>query len=109
MGIDHIRKTYDSFLFHSLLTSRRDMSCPYERYNYEIQTRITQCNHGFCMHVVRHVLCGGKYEIAVVAKVTGIPWFNRMETGVNEAAKTGCECLPDRTFNAGPGAAGESD
>ena len=28
-----------------------------------------------------------KYEIAVVAKVTGIPWFNRMETGVNEAAK----------------------
>ena len=26
-----------------------------------------------------------KYEIAVVAKVTGIPWFNRMETGVNEA------------------------
>ncbi|MEI7412274.1 autoinducer 2 ABC transporter substrate-binding protein [Pectobacterium aroidearum] len=28
-----------------------------------------------------------KYEIAVVVKVTGIPWFNRMETGVNEAAK----------------------
>jgi len=28
-----------------------------------------------------------KYEIAVVAKVTGIPWFNRMETGVNEAAR----------------------
>ena len=28
-----------------------------------------------------------KHDIAVVAKVTGIPWFNRMETGVNQAAQ----------------------
>lgn len=28
-----------------------------------------------------------KHDIAVVAKVTGIPWFNRMEVGVNDAAK----------------------
>jgi len=26
------------------------------------------------------------YEIAVVVKITGIPWFNRMEEGVNQAA-----------------------
>ncbi len=31
-----------------------------------------------------------KYEIAVVAKVTGIPWFNRMETGVTTPQKTRC-------------------
>jgi simple sugar transport system substrate-binding protein len=28
----------------------------------------------------------GKYEIATVVKITGIPWFNRMEAGVNRAA-----------------------
>ena len=50
-----------------------------------------------------------KYEIAVVAKGHRIPWFNRMETGVNEAAKTGCERLPDRSIYAGPGTAGQSD
>jgi simple sugar transport system substrate-binding protein len=27
------------------------------------------------------------YEIAVVVKITGIPWFNRLEEGVKEAAK----------------------
>jgi simple sugar transport system substrate-binding protein len=27
------------------------------------------------------------YEIAVVVKITGIPWFNVVETGVNKAAK----------------------
>lgn len=39
-----------------------------------------------------------KYEIAVVAKVTGIPWFNRMETGVNEAAKK----LDVNAYQTGP-------
>lgn len=41
------------------------------------------------MHAVHHTNPGSreKHEIAVVAKVTGIPWFTRMEVGVNEAAK----------------------
>ncbi len=30
---------------------------------------------------------GKPYEIAVVVKLTGIPWFNTMEVGVKEAAK----------------------
>ena len=30
---------------------------------------------------------GKTYEIATVVKITGIPWFNRMEVGVNRAAK----------------------
>ncbi|NIO45975.1 MAG: substrate-binding domain-containing protein, partial [Planctomycetales bacterium] len=29
----------------------------------------------------------GEYEIATVVKVGGIPWFNRMEEGVHQAAK----------------------
>ncbi|MCD6123137.1 MAG: autoinducer 2 ABC transporter substrate-binding protein [Spirochaetales bacterium] len=29
----------------------------------------------------------GKYEIVTVVKITGIPWFNRMEVGVKQAAK----------------------
>jgi simple sugar transport system substrate-binding protein len=29
---------------------------------------------------------GEAFEIAVVVKITGIPWFNRMEEGVNQAA-----------------------
>lgn len=28
-----------------------------------------------------------EYEIAVVVKIAGIPWFNRMEDGVKDAAK----------------------
>ncbi|HIP91886.1 MAG TPA: autoinducer 2 ABC transporter substrate-binding protein, partial [Thermotoga sp.] len=28
-----------------------------------------------------------KYEIAVVVKIAGIPWFNRMAEGVAQAAK----------------------
>jgi simple sugar transport system substrate-binding protein len=28
-----------------------------------------------------------KYEIAVVVKITGIPWFNRLEEGVKQAAE----------------------
>jgi len=28
-----------------------------------------------------------RYEIVTVVKITGIPWFNRMETGVQKAAK----------------------
>jgi len=30
---------------------------------------------------------GKKYEIVTVVKITGIPWFNRMESGVQKAAK----------------------
>jgi len=29
----------------------------------------------------------GKYEIVTVVKITGIPWFNRLEEGVTKAAK----------------------
>ena len=32
------------------------------------------------------VFAAEKYEIALVAKVNGIPWFNRMGVGVKEAA-----------------------
>jgi simple sugar transport system substrate-binding protein len=32
-------------------------------------------------------MAAAKHEIAVVVKVTGIPWFTRMEAGVNEAGK----------------------
>ncbi|AHK18863.1 LacI family transcriptional regulator [Yersinia similis] len=39
-----------------------------------------------------------KHEIAVVAKVTGIPWFTRMEVGVNEAAKK----LDVNAYQVGP-------
>lgn len=55
------------------------------------------------------VFAADKYEIAVVAKVTGIPWFNRMEVGVNEAAKTRRQRLPDRPFYPGSGRAGQGD
>lgn len=44
------------------------------------------------------VFAADKYEIAVVAKVTGIPWFNRMEVGVNEAAKK----LDVNAYQTGP-------
>ena len=30
---------------------------------------------------------GKEYEIATVVKITGIPWFNRMQEGVNKAAE----------------------
>ncbi len=30
---------------------------------------------------------GDEYEIVTVVKITGIPWFNRLEEGVNEAGK----------------------
>lgn len=32
------------------------------------------------------VFAADKYEIALVAKVNGVPWFNRMGVGVKEAA-----------------------
>ncbi|HHT2143517.1 TPA: autoinducer 2 ABC transporter substrate-binding protein, partial [Klebsiella michiganensis] len=35
------------------------------------------------------VFAAEKYEIALVAKVNGIPWFNRMGVGVKEAADKG--------------------
>ena len=45
----------------------------------------------FSMIIVFVSACGNQnapegYEIAVVAKITGIPWFNRMEEGVRQAA-----------------------
>jgi len=33
------------------------------------------------------VFTAGKYEIVVVVKIAGIPWFNRMAEGVKQAAK----------------------
>jgi len=41
---------------------------------------------------------GEPYEIAVVVKITGIPWFNRMEEGVNQAA----EELGVNAYQVGP-------
>ncbi len=38
------------------------------------------------------------YEIATVVKITGIPWFNRMEVGVNRAA----EELGVKAYQIGP-------
>lgn len=38
------------------------------------------------------------YEIAVVVKITGIPWFNVVETGVNKAAKD----LSVNAYQTGP-------
>ena len=38
------------------------------------------------------------YEIAVVVKITGIPWFNRMEEGVNRAAQE----LGVNSYQVGP-------
>jgi simple sugar transport system substrate-binding protein len=40
----------------------------------------------------------GPYEIAVVVKITGIPWFNRMEEGVNKAAQE----LGVNSYQVGP-------
>ena len=34
-----------------------------------------------------HRAAAKSYEIAVVVKIAGIPWFNRLETGVLKAAK----------------------
>ena len=48
---------------------------------------LNACVVSACMLSTTPVFAADKYEIAVVAKVTGIPWFNRMEVGVNEAAK----------------------
>ena len=39
-----------------------------------------------------------EYEIAVVVKITGIPWFNRLEEGVNQAA----EELNVNAYQVGP-------
>ena len=56
------------------------------------------------------VFAADKYEIAVVAKVTGIPWFNRMEVGVNEAAKKlDVNAYQTGPFYAGSGRAGQGD
>ncbi|MDX5629934.1 MULTISPECIES: autoinducer 2 ABC transporter substrate-binding protein [unclassified Brenneria] len=45
------------------------------------------CAVSVCMLATIPSFAAEKYEIAVVAKVTGIPWFNRMEVGVKEAAQ----------------------
>ena len=37
-------------------------------------------------------------EIAVVVKITGIPWFNRMEVGVDEAGKS----IGVKAYQVGP-------
>jgi len=48
---------------------------------------LNACVVSACILSATPVFAAQKYEIAVVPKVTGIPWFNRMEVGVNEAAK----------------------
>jgi simple sugar transport system substrate-binding protein len=48
---------------------------------------LNACVVSACMLSTTPAFAAEKYEIAVVAKVTGIPWFNRMEVGVNDAAK----------------------
>ena len=40
----------------------------------------------------------GEYEIATVVKITGIPWFNRMEVGVKDAGKE----LGVKSYQIGP-------
>lgn len=40
-----------------------------------------------CLLSTAPVFAADKDEITVVAKVTGIPWFNRMAVGINQAAK----------------------
>lgn len=54
---------------------------------------LNACVVSACMLSTTPVFAAEKYEIAVVAKVTGIPWFNRMEVGVNEAAKNSTSTL----------------
>lgn len=59
---------------------------------------LNACVVSACMLSTTPVFAADKYEIAVVAKVTGIPWFNRMEVGVNEAAKK----LDVNAYQTGP-------
>ncbi len=40
----------------------------------------------------------GEYEIATVVKITGIPWFNRLEVGVKQAGKE----LGVKSYQIGP-------
>ncbi len=48
------------------------------------------------------------YEIAVVVKIGGIPWFNRMEVGVKDAAsELGVNAYSDRAFRCRSCSAGE--
>ncbi len=47
---------------------------------------LNACVVSACMLFTSQTIAAEKHEIAVVAKVTGIPWFKRMEVGVNDAA-----------------------
>lgn len=59
---------------------------------------LNACVVSACMLFTTQTMAEKKYEIAVVAKVTGIPWFTRMEVGVNEAAKK----LDVNAYQVGP-------
>lgn len=47
---------------------------------------LNACVISACMLTATPSFAATPYDIAVVAKVTGIPWFTRMEVGVKEAA-----------------------
>ena len=59
---------------------------------------LNACVVSACMLFTTQTMAEKKYEIAVVATVTGIPWFTRMEVGVNEAAKK----LDVNAYQVGP-------
>ena len=48
---------------------------------------VNACVVSACMLFTTPTFAAKPYDIAVVAKVTGIPWFTRMEVGVKEAAQ----------------------
>ncbi|QKJ87975.1 simple sugar transport system substrate-binding protein [Paramixta manurensis] len=48
---------------------------------------LNACVVSACMLLSTPSFSAEKHDIAVVAKVTGIPWFSRMEVGVKEAAQ----------------------
>ena len=48
---------------------------------------IVACAIFMALPLVSVAAQGKKYEIVTVVKITGIPWFNRMEEGVKKAAK----------------------
>lgn len=50
-------------------------------------TLLNACVVSACMLFTTPLLAAEKHDIALVAKVTGIPWFTRMAVGVDEAAK----------------------
>jgi len=48
---------------------------------------LNACVVSACMLFATPLLAAEKHDIALVPKVTGIPWFTRMAVGVDEAAK----------------------